>query len=375
VIDSGIRATHADFGGRVVAGFDAFADGQNGNDCYGHGTHVAGTIGSSTYGVAKNVTLHSVRVLNCSGSGTISGIVAGIDWVTGNHIKPAVANISVSAAGGSTSLDAAIDKSVAAGVTFVVAAANNAADACGYSPARVPNAITVGAIGNNDERANFSNFGSCVDIFAPGLGIVSLSNADDSSVATKSGTSMASPHVAGAAALFLETNQMASPAMVADALTTSATAGAITNAGTGSPNRLLYSLFTAPTPTPTPTPAPTPAPTPTPTPTPAPLPPSSCAGTIYTGALSGTGAINYHSSVDGFNGKAGIYKGTLNVIGGNQVNFRLEKKNLLSWATVANSVNTTSSASINYNETTGKYRWRVYSVSGSGSYTLCTITP
>jgi len=364
VIDSGIRGTHTDFGGRAVAGFDAFTDGQNGNDCFGHGTHVAGTIGSATYGVAKNVTLHSVRVLNCSGSGTISGIVAGLDWVTGNHIKPAVANISVSAAGGSVSLDAAIDKSIAAGVTVVVAAANNAADACGYSPARVPNAITVGATNNNDERAGFSNFGSCLDIFAPGVGTLSLSHADDVSTAIKSGTSMASPHAAGVAALFLETNQTATPATVANSLIASATTGTVTNGGAGSPNLLLYSSITASAPAPTPTPTPTPTPSPT-----------SCAGTSYTGTLSGTGAINYHSSVNGFNGKTGQYQGTLQVSGGNQVNFSLEKKNLILWVSVANSVNTTTTASINYNGTSGHYRWRVNAASGSSSYTLCTKTP
>lgn len=371
VIDSGIRGTHADFGGRVVAGFDAFADGQNGNDCFGHGTHVAGTIGSATFGVAKNVTLHSVRVLNCSGGGTVSGIVAGIDWVTGNHIKPAVANISVSANGVSTSLDAAISKSVAAGVTFVVAAANNGADACGYSPARVPNAITVGAVGSNDERGGFSNFGSCLDIFAPGVGIVSLSNADDTSSTKKSGTSMASPHAAGVAALFLETNQLASPATVANAIINSSTTGSVTNAGAGSPNRLLYSAFTASKPAPTPTPSPTPTPTPTPTP----VPPSACTGNLYSGTLSSTGAIVYHSSSAGFDGKAGSFQGTLNVLGTNQASFRLEKKSIVSWSTVANSVSTPSGASVNYNGTAGTYRWRVYAVSGSGNYTLCSKTP
>lgn len=367
VIDSGIRGTHTDFGGRVVAGFDAFTDGQNGNDCFGHGTHVAGTIGSATYGVAKNVTLHSVRVLNCSGSGTASGIVAAIDWVTGNHIKPAVANVSVSASGVSTSIDEAIRKSVLAGVTFVVAAANNNADACNYSPARAPTAITVGAINNSDARASFSNFGSCLDIFAPGVGTVSLSSADDTSIATMSGTSMASPHVAGVAALFLEKNQLASPATVADSLISASTTGLITNAGANSPNRLLYSLFTSP--------APTPTPTPTPTPVPVQMVPPTCAGTTYTGTLPGTGAITYHSSADGFDGKAGTYQGTLSVSGNNQASFRLEKKNLLTWTTVANSSNTTSGTNVIYRGSAGVYRWRVYAVSGGGSYTLCSKTP
>lgn len=257
----------------------------------------------------------------------------------------------MSASGVSTSIDEAIRKSVLAGVTFVVAAANNNADACNYSPARAPTAITVGAINNSDARASFSNFGSCLDIFAPGVGTISLSSADDTSIATKSGTSMASPHVAGVAALFLEKNQLASPATVADSLISASTTGLITNAGANSPNRLLYSLFTSPAPTPT------------------------CAGTTYTGTLPGTGAITYHSGADGFDGKAGTYQGTLSVSGSNQASFRLEKKNLLIWTTVANSSNTTSGTNVIYRGSAGKYRWGVYAVSGGGSYTLCSKTP
>lgn len=244
VIDSGIRPTHTDFGGRVRPGYDVFADGQNGNDCFGHGTHVAGTIGSSTYGVAKNTHLYPVRVLNCSGQGSVSGIIAGVDWVTANHIKPAVANISVTANAYAPSLDDAISASIAAGVTYVIASANHGADACNYSPGSTPNAITVGATANLDQRAAYSNYGTCVDIFAPGHGVISTGIADDTATAYKSGTSMASPHAAGVAALFLETNPNASPAAVTSAIKAGATPWLITNIGAGSPNLLLFSLVT-----------------------------------------------------------------------------------------------------------------------------------
>ncbi len=243
VLDTGIRITHSDFGGRAVADYDALNDGQNGIDCFGHGTHVAGIIGGSTYGVAKNVTLHAVRVMNCNGSGPVSYLVNGIDWVTRNHISPAVANISISAGTISKTLDMAIKKSVASGVTYAVAAANNNQDACNYSPARAPTAITVGATNNLDQRAGYSNYGSCVDIFAPGSSITSTWLTDDMATATLSGTSMAAPHVAGAAALFLESNPSASPAMVTDSISTASTKGIITKLDSVSPNKLLYSLW------------------------------------------------------------------------------------------------------------------------------------
>ncbi len=259
IIDTGIRRTHTLFGGRAIAGYDAIGDGQNSNDCNGHGTHVAGTVGSSTYGVAKNVTLIAVRVLNCSGSGSNAGVIAGVDWVTSNRSGPSVANMSLGG-GASTALDNAVQNSVAAGVTFVVAAGNENQNACNVSPARAVNAVTVGSTTNTDARSSFSNFGTCVDIFAPGSSITSTWSTSDTATNTISGTSMASPHVAGVAALYLEGNPSASPATVTSALTSTASTGKLSSIGTGSPNLLLYSLLSGGGPGPTPTPTPTPTP-------------------------------------------------------------------------------------------------------------------
>ncbi len=266
VIDTGIRYTHEDFGGRANAVFDNIGDGQNGNDCHGHGTHVAGIIGSSTYGVAKDARLHAVRVLPCGGSGMLSDIVAGIDWLTANRINPAVANISISAAGISPAFDTAVSNSIGSGITYTIAAGNNAWDACSYSPARNPGALTVGATTNADVRAGYSNYGSCVDLFAPGHSITSLSHVSDSATRVMSGTSMAAPVVAGVAALYLGSNPGATPGVVEFALKNRATPNVVADAGEGSPDLLIYSRLTGPDPPPNPTPTPTPSPTPTPGP-------------------------------------------------------------------------------------------------------------
>jgi len=242
VIDSGIRTTHVEFGGRANGVFTSINDGNGTNDCDGHGTHVAGTIGGSTYGVAKGVSLHAVRVLNCAGVGSVSGVIAGIDWVTGYAIEPAVANMSL---GGSASsaLDAAVTNSIASGVVYAVSAGNDGTNACTQSPARAAAALTVGATNSSDVRPSWSNYGSCLDLFAPGVSITSAYNAGNTSLAVLSGTSMASPHVAGVAALYLEKNPTASPSQVASAITSNATTGKVSGAGSGSPNRLLYSGF------------------------------------------------------------------------------------------------------------------------------------
>ncbi|MDB4884458.1 MAG: Peptidase, (Subtilisin) subfamily, partial [Gemmatimonadetes bacterium] len=242
IIDTGIRTTHSEFGGRASGAYTAISDGNGTNDCNGHGTHVSGTVGGATYGVAKQVKLYAVRVLDCGGSGTTSGVIAGVDWVTANHVSPAVANMSL---GGSVSatLDQAVQNSIASGVTYAIAGGNSSADACTASPARVPEAITVGASNSSDARSSFSNYGTCLDIFAPGESITSSYNGSDTQTAVLSGTSMASPHVAGAAALYLQVNPSASPAAVAAALTSNATTGKVTNPGSGSANRLLNISF------------------------------------------------------------------------------------------------------------------------------------
>jgi subtilisin family serine protease len=240
VIDTGIRTAHTQFGGRASNVFDAF--GGNGQDCHGHGTHVAGTVGGSTFGVAKSSLPRGVRVLNCSGSGSNSGVIAGVDWVRLNHVAPAVANMSLGG-GISSALDTAVNNLHNAGVTIAVAAGNSNANACNSSPARAANAITVGSTTTTDARSSFSNFGTCLDLFAPGSGILSAWFTSNTATATLSGTSMASPHVAGVAALFKQANPSASSTTIRNAIVNNATTNVVGNPGTGSPNRLLYSLF------------------------------------------------------------------------------------------------------------------------------------
>jgi subtilisin family serine protease len=241
IIDTGIFFGHNEFGGRAVSGYDFVNNDSDASDCNGHGTHVAGTVGGETYGVAKGVSLVAVRVLNCLGSGTTSGVIAGINWVTSQHTTgKAVANMSLGG-GASTALDTAVKNSIADGVVYAIAAGNNNKDACRYSPARVPTAITVGATTSSDARASYSNYGTCLDLFAPGSSITSAWYTGSSATNTISGTSMATPHAAGVAALYLEGHD-AGPQQVRDALVAAATAGVVGNAGRGSPNLLLYAL-------------------------------------------------------------------------------------------------------------------------------------
>lgn len=238
VIDTGVRITHSQISGRASYGYD-FVDGDStAQDGNGHGTHVATTIAGTTYGVAKAAKIVAVRVLNNSGSGTTAGVVSGIEWVTTNHTSPAVANMSLGGSA-STSLDTAVANSIASDVTYAVAAGNSAALASAYSPARVATAITVGATTSADARASYSNYGSTVDIFAPGSSILAGYNTSDTATATLSGTSMATPHVAGAAAVYLAGHTSATPAAVASALVAGAASGKLTSVGTGSPNLLL----------------------------------------------------------------------------------------------------------------------------------------
>ncbi|MET7849384.1 S8 family peptidase [Streptomyces avermitilis] len=238
VIDTGVRITHSQISGRASYGYDAVDGDTTASDGNGHGTHVATTIAGSTYGVAKKAKVVAVRVLDNAGSGTTAGVIAGVDWVTNNHSGPSVANLSLGGSA-STSLDTAVSNSIASGVTYAVAAGNSSANASSYSPARVAAAITVGATTSTDAKASYSNYGSVLDIFAPGSSITAGWNTSDTATSTISGTSMATPHVAGAAAVYLAGHTSATPAQVASALTAGATTGKVTSAGTGSPNRLL----------------------------------------------------------------------------------------------------------------------------------------
>jgi hypothetical protein len=239
VIDSGIRTTHVDFGGRASTAGDFVGDGRNGEDCNGHGTHVAGTAGSSTFGVAKGARIFALRVFGCAGTSSNGIIIAAVDFVARSGLRPAVANMSLGG-GASTALDNAVANAVRAGVFIAVAAGNSNRDACTQSPARAPLAFAVAASDPNDTRATFSNFGTCVELFAPGVAIPSLSNASDTGTRLLSGTSMSSPHVAGAAALVLQQQPSRTPAEVGQTLLALATPNLIRNPGVGTPNRLLF---------------------------------------------------------------------------------------------------------------------------------------
>jgi subtilisin family serine protease len=245
IIDTGIRFSHSEFGGRATSGFNA--SGGSADDCNGHGTHVAGTVGGATYGVAKGVALVAVRVLNCLGAGSNAKVIAGIDWVTANHVSPAVANMSLGSTSTSDAMDTAVRNSIASGVSYVLAAGNGnllgiAEDACTTSPARVTEAMTVSATNKKDGKPFWANFGDCVDWFAPGVGITSAWKSSDTATNTLTGTSMSAPHTTGVAALYLESNPGATPAQVRDALYEKTTKGIVTHSRTGN-NHLLFTDY------------------------------------------------------------------------------------------------------------------------------------
>ena len=239
VVDTGVLASHQDFAGRVKAGYTAVSDGNGTTDCNGHGTHVAGTIAGTKYGIAKSASIIPVRVLDCNGSGTTSTVIAGLDWVASQNPRNAVVNLSLGG-GTSTALDDAINRVVNKDIVVVVAAGNNNADACNYSPSRVPAAITVGATTNQDQRANYSNYGKCLDVFAPGSNITSNWYSSNTATATASGTSMASPHVAGLAAILRAIYTGENVSQITNRILNKATTNKVTDSQTGSPNRLLY---------------------------------------------------------------------------------------------------------------------------------------
>ncbi|WTK83386.1 S8 family peptidase [Streptomyces sp. NBC_01511] len=238
VLDTGVRITHQEISGRASYGWDFVDNDAIAQDGYGHGTHVATTVAGTTYGAAKKAKIVAVRVLGNNGSGTTAGVIAGVDWITANHVASSVANVSLGG-GASTTLDDAVRRSIASGVTYSIAAGNSGALASNYSPARVATAVTVGATTRTDAKATYSNYGPTVDIFAPGSDITAGWNTSDSATYTGNGTSFAAPHVSGAAAIYLTNHPGASPAAVATALVNGATPNVITGAGAGSPNKLL----------------------------------------------------------------------------------------------------------------------------------------
>lgn len=348
VLDTGIRPTHAEFEGRATIDFDAVNDGMNGFDCTGHGTHVAGTIGGTTFGIAKDVSIHGVRVINCGGWGQVSDLIAGIDWVTANRIDPAVINISLILSGTSNALDSAVNNSISSGITFVVAAGNNNINACNVSPARVARAITVGATTVLDARASFSNYGNCIDLFAPGQTILSSWFSDDSATRLMNGTSMAAPHVTGAVAMKLQADPSLTPGGVSKELINASTNGMVSDPGAGSPNRILFLGSDNSQP---------------------------CFGTGFSGVLLAKGAVNYHSGPEGYRSGGGTFSGLISTSGNHQVKFALEKKIGTRWRTVVDTETQNSAGQISTFAKSGYYRWAVTSISGAVSYSVCSNSP
>ena len=346
VLDAGVMTTHEGLLGRAFDAYNATSDHTPVENCSSHGTGVAGVVAGASSGAARAALIHSVRVLPCSGTGLLSDLIAGVDWVSRHAVRPAVANMSVETSYSRT-LNSSVSTAVRNGVTVVVAAGNDGGDACNYSPASTPEAITVGAISANDQRVGYSNTGSCVSLFAPGEGIFTIWNNSPTATTYMSGTSFASPMVAGAAAIYLSDHPSASPAEVKNAITSNATSGAVIDPGTQSPNLLLYSLFSSP-------------------------PPTGCAGATYLGTLSAPGSSRYESNSNGFSASAGSFAGNVTAPNGAAFNLTLEKKSRGNrWSAVT----ATTGSSVSYGGRSGTYRWRIDAVSGSGDYALCSVTP
>lgn len=344
VFDTGIRTTHVDFGGRVVGGFSPL--GGDYEDCNGHGTHVAGTLGGASYGVAKGVFFYALRVLACNGGGSTADIVAGIDWVITHHVAgaPAVALFGLGG-GPSTALDTAVASLVADGVVVSVSAGGSGTDACNFSPGRVPEVLTIGSTDSADVRASSSNIGPCLDLFAPGVMITSAWYTSDTASATLSGTSMAAPHVAGAAAAYWATQPDADVDEVMAYLTAQATPDLIPNPGLGSPNLLLSTSFNTP---------------------------ACLNGDHYSGALSGTGDRKRGPRL---NVPAGQQVLCLEGPAGVNFNLFLEYRNGLRWQIVARAKGPTASEMIAFDGVAGWYRWRVVSAGGAGDFDVWVLNP
>jgi len=366
VVDTGINSTHTDFTGRIQSGFTAISDGRGVEDCSGHGTHVSGIMAGTKYGVAKSASIVPIRVLGCNGSGSVSGLISGLNWAITNHRAgvPAVANLSVGA-GASSSLNTAVANAVADGITVVVAAGNSNANACSYSPSSAPSAITVGAtVPINDSRSSFSNYGTCVDIFAPGTSIPSAYKGSPTAVATLSGTSMASPFVAGIAAVYLETRTSATPAAVATAIIDSSTRDVITSVGVGSPNKLAYSASfePAPTPTTTTTPAPTTTTTTAPAPTTTIAPATVPSVPLALNATPSSQTVALAWSLPTSDGRSAI------------TDYKIEYalSNSTTWSVFARTASTTRTANITGLTNGTQYSFRVSAVNAVGTGTATT---
>ena len=347
IVDTGVNSTHAEFDGRMGDGFSAIEEGGT-NDCNGHGTHVAGTVGGSVYGVAKDVTLHAVRVLNCRGSGTLSGVVAGVDWVAQNAQLPAVANMSLGG-GKSEAIDDAVAAAVQSGVSFVVAAGNSNADACDYSPAAVDTAITVGATDADDKRASFSNWGNCVDVFGPGVGVKSAWIDGNNATKSISGTSMASPHVAGVVALYLEETPNATPAEIFDRVVELSTHDIITDVK-NSPNLMVFTDPTDIGPEPTPE-----------------VPESPC-GDSCKYSRSFVESSDYVGIGEQFRAGRDDSVTAHAITGGNpKVTVRLMRRGWFRWSQVAEANGSSDNLEFTFDlERSGRYKWEIKATEGKG---------